>query len=345
MPKISVIIPVYNTEKYLQQCLDSVLAQTLKDIEIICVNDGSTDGSAKILDEYAANDKRIKVVHKKNEGVAKAKNKGLQTATGKFVAFMDSDDMYPDENVLKDLYDAATKHKVNICGGSLYLYTDGKIIPSNETQYVFAEDGIILYKDYQYDYGFTRFIYNREFLQKNDISFPLYCRVEDPPFFIKAMGIAKKFYALKRVVYWYRTSHKIIKWTADMVADSLTGFYDCSRLADKYKYDKLKKIILSRLNTEYWLNIIFPFHRNAKVVKIMKMLAKNYKDSLNPLYYSYNYPAISVIVPVYNAEKYLQQCLDSVVNQTFKDIEIICVNDGSPDNSLAILQCAENCRR
>ena len=94
MVKFSIIIPVYNAAKYLRPCLDSVLAQTERDLECICVDDGSTDGSAAILDEYAAKDARFQVVHKKNEGVAVARNTGLDLAHGEWITWLDADDEY-----------------------------------------------------------------------------------------------------------------------------------------------------------------------------------------------------------------------------------------------------------
>lgn len=100
MPKISVIIPVYNTEKYLSECLDSILSQTFKDIEVICVNDGSSDRSGDVLAEYAAKDDRIKVVTQDNKGPAAARNKGLDMAMGEWICFVDSDDAIPPEALL-----------------------------------------------------------------------------------------------------------------------------------------------------------------------------------------------------------------------------------------------------
>jgi glycosyltransferase involved in cell wall biosynthesis len=93
MPKVSIIIPVYNVEKYLAECLDSAIGQTLRDIEIICVNDGSTDRSPEILDEYAKKDSRIIVIHQKNAGPGYARNVGIDLAKGKYIAFLDSDDV------------------------------------------------------------------------------------------------------------------------------------------------------------------------------------------------------------------------------------------------------------
>lgn len=91
-PKISIIIPVYNVEKYLRRCLDSVLSQTFQDWQAVCVDDGATDTSGKILDEYAACDKRFVVVHKKNGGLSDARNTGLEKASGRYVLYLDSDD-------------------------------------------------------------------------------------------------------------------------------------------------------------------------------------------------------------------------------------------------------------
>ncbi len=92
--EISVIIPVYNSEKYLRQCLDSIVNQTFKDLEIICVNDGSTDSSLQILQEYASKDDRFVVINQENGGAGKARNTGLQSATGKYLSFLDSDDFF-----------------------------------------------------------------------------------------------------------------------------------------------------------------------------------------------------------------------------------------------------------
>ena len=105
--KISVIIPVYNVEKYLAQCLDSVIAQSLREIEIICVNDGSKDGSRDILTAYAEKDKRILVLDKANGGLSSARNAGFNVASGKYILFLDSDDFLYASDVLSALYQKA----------------------------------------------------------------------------------------------------------------------------------------------------------------------------------------------------------------------------------------------
>lgn len=132
MPDISVIIPVYNTEKYLKRCVDSIRTQSFSDIEIILIDDGSTDSSPMICDEYANKDSRIKVVHQKNGGVSNARNHGLSLARGKYIHFSDSDD-FVGQDFYRDLYNLALLYDADVCC-SAYLQEskDGKFI-SNST--------------------------------------------------------------------------------------------------------------------------------------------------------------------------------------------------------------------
>lgn len=111
--QISIIIPVYNVESYLSKCLDSVLCQTYKNIEIICINDGSTDNSLDILNEYALKDNRIKIINQKNSGVSSARNSGLEIAKGDFIRFLDSDDYLP-SNACSELINAALINDADI---------------------------------------------------------------------------------------------------------------------------------------------------------------------------------------------------------------------------------------
>lgn len=113
MYKISVIVPIFNSEKYLHKCLNSILNQTLKDIEIILIDDGSTDNSLEIIQQYSNKHNNIKYKYKKNEGQAIARNLGIEMATGEFITFVDSDD-YIDENMLEKLYENAIQNKSDI---------------------------------------------------------------------------------------------------------------------------------------------------------------------------------------------------------------------------------------
>lgn len=125
MCKVSIVIPVFNNEKYLYQCMDSVLNQTLREIEIICVDDGSTDASSRILDEYAEKDSRIKVIHKENGGLVSARKTGVQLATSDYVGFVDSDD-WIDPDMYEKLYTRAAENNADIVTSGYYqegMYT------------------------------------------------------------------------------------------------------------------------------------------------------------------------------------------------------------------------------
>ena len=132
-PKVSIVVPVYNTERYLKRCMDSVLTQTLQDIEIILVDDGSKGPCALLCDEFAAADARVKVIHKQNGGLGFARNTGMEAATGEYVGFVDSDD-YIDPQMYEILYTAAKKNGADlavsgICfvGGNMFSQTDDRI--------------------------------------------------------------------------------------------------------------------------------------------------------------------------------------------------------------------------
>ena len=112
MPKVSIIVPTYNVEQYLHECMDSIINQTLKDIEIICVDDGSTDNSGKILDEYATRDNRIKVIHKQNGGYGRAMNVGFDNATGEYIGIVEPDD-YVALDMYEELYKKAIENDVD----------------------------------------------------------------------------------------------------------------------------------------------------------------------------------------------------------------------------------------
>lgn len=131
-PKVSVIIPVYNTEKYLRECLDSVVNQTLQDIEIICVDDESTDRSLEILREYQAKDKRITVLKQEKSNAGAARNLGLSIATGEYLSFLDSDDYY-DLAMLEHMYACAKNRNADIvvCNIKVYYEDSGETVPVN----------------------------------------------------------------------------------------------------------------------------------------------------------------------------------------------------------------------
>ncbi len=122
MPKVSIIIPVYNVEKYLRECMESVVNQTLQDIEIVCINDGSTDGSLKILEEYSGRDKRIVLIDKENEGYGVGMNTGIARASGEYIGIVEPDDYVP-LNMYEDLYNVAKESDLDFVKADFYRFT------------------------------------------------------------------------------------------------------------------------------------------------------------------------------------------------------------------------------
>ncbi len=251
-PHISVIVPVYNAEAYLEECLRSIQTQTLRNIEIICINDGSPDNSLSILKKMAEADERIVIISHENRGVSACRNEAMQQARGKYLAFMDSDDLYPANDVLEALFNKAEEHQVLVCGGGFADFSEEKPtlntdFPAEFDGYHFKKEGVIPYADYQFDYGFTRFIYNRQMLLENNIKFPAYTRFEDPPFFVRAMQQAGRFYAISKVTYAYRIMYKPMLLNRQKAEDLFKGIRDNWELALTYNYKKLQEYCYLRI--------------------------------------------------------------------------------------------------
>lgn len=249
---VSVIIPVYNSQNYINECLVSVINQSLTNIEIICIDDGSTDDSLNMLNQLKKKDNRVIVVSQENQGAALARNKGMAIARGEYIAFMDSDDCYPSTNCLSELYSCAKKHNVMICGGKGSIEQNGVICDNNNE--AFDIEGEIKYIDYQGSQNFTFFIYSREMLINNDVFFPNYRQYEDPPFLVKAMIQAGKIYVLNKCVYQYRINHKINIFNKQKIIDVLMGIKDCLILSSE---TKMAKLHINSANTLY--DTYYPF--------------------------------------------------------------------------------------
>lgn len=380
MSKVSIIIPVYNKGDYLANCLDSITAQSLDDIDVVCVDDGSSDNSLDILEEYARRDARFTVLSQPNQGASAARNNGINHASGEYIAFMDADDFYPDCDVLFDLYEAAASNDALVCGGSLYELNGAEIesCPSSEAKqrYIFQEKGYVEYRDCQFDYGFTRFIYKRSFLNDRGIRFSNLCVYEDPLFFVTTMTAAKRFYALPRPSYIYRVECKSRAWTNDSVRDLASALCQEEHLAVADGLAHLVQMHLERLHYSY-LPAFFAIKekldtdsseallalREAIPQSIDSELAKPVLDGLaalaevirvyrqiptlsdqnpreRPRSGQNTDPSVSIIIPFYNSEEYLEESIASAASQTYESLDIILVDDGSPDNSIDIAQHA-----
>ena len=170
-PKVSILVPVYNVEKYLRECLDSIVNQTLQDIQIICLNDGSTDHSLEIIEEYAKNDRRITIVDKKNSGYGDSMNLGLNRANGEYIGIVESDD-YIELDAFERLYNLAKKHNADVARGNYYHYKEGKntkysyVDPHDTNRLIDPERRIWIF--YQAPAIWSA-IYKRSFINENKI--------------------------------------------------------------------------------------------------------------------------------------------------------------------------------
>lgn len=208
MVKVSVIVPVYNVEIYLADCLDSVLQQTLKDIEIICINDGSTDKSPEILAEYARKDSRIIIISQENKGLGSARNRGLEVATGEYVAFLDSDD-WVDKDYYEKLYNTAVKYGAEIaCSGYKRCSEKEERIWlkfKNERIYTKAEDKYRVVKMPKSCYVWNK-IYKLSLLKMKNLFFTCVF-VEDVMFSHQALFFLPKMVTVPDTYYNYRKNN------------------------------------------------------------------------------------------------------------------------------------------
>lgn len=216
MPRVSVVVPVYNIKPHLEQCLDSIIAQSLRDIEIICVDDGSTDGSHHILHDYAQKDNRLSVATQINSGPGIARNTGLDVATGEFVIFLDSDDYFEAEFLEKmaaKLDD--TGADVAICQAVEFDTTSGKKYPSEwmlKKEYLpgetFSPTEINKYL-FQFTYGMAwDKMYRREWLVSTGIRYPALRNSEDLAFVFPTLLAARRITILPQIFIYHRVNRE-----------------------------------------------------------------------------------------------------------------------------------------
>ena len=216
MVKVSIIIPVYNTEKYLNECLDSVVNQTLDDIEIICINDGSTDNSLNILESYAKKDNRIKIITQKNSGQGCARNKGLSTAKGDYIYFIDSDDTILPET-LNECYNLAVKNNLDFLMFQLINYDEDRDKYYKDGHYdmpavaKFVKNNVFSYNDlneliFRVAVSPANKLYNKDFLDRIDVKFPEDIIFEDNIFFWNVFFNAKRILFVPKH-YYIRRRH------------------------------------------------------------------------------------------------------------------------------------------
>ena len=241
---ISVIVPVYNVEKYLQECLEKIINQTYKNLEIIVLDDGSTDKSPEICDSYEKKDSRIKVIHKKNEGLGITRNRGLSNARGKYVCFIDSDD-FPDVNMIEKLYFSLKQNKADTCYcGYFEYYSNITYIEHMLNVHVNSYEGQEIMdsfllrmigtepfekKDFEFSMSVWHALYSLDMIKEYNICFPSERKYisEDIIFDIDYLSKSQKVCFVKDALYYYRCNN----------FNSLT-----QKIAEK-EFEKIKALI------------------------------------------------------------------------------------------------------
>jgi len=256
-PKVSIIVAVYNVEDYLPQCLDSLLKQTLKDIEIICVNDASTDNSLKILRQYADMDNRIRIIsHSENKGLGASRNTGIDAARTDYIGFIDSDD-YVDEEMFYVLYNEITKINVDLawCDFTRFIVEDGIDKTSNLPRGLFTILEVLTNtKFYPSILSVCNKLYRKELLV--DIKFPNGYS-EDQKFNAEYFLKTEKISVIDKVCYFYRIREGSISKPKELNKKDWEDYlnaYDTfiSILSQKFSISTLKPQIILRVSGVFW---------------------------------------------------------------------------------------------
>ena len=340
---ISIIVPIYNTEKYLHQCLDSILNQTYTNFEVLLVNDGSTDSSGIICQEYVENDSRFRYFEKNNGGVASARNLGLERSGGAYITFIDSDD-WVEPNYLDVLYTALKENDTDV---------------AISTYKRFAQDGVFYLRSYsreddeflnlgtrsrdsfleilprlgELDHSF--YSISSKLIKRKIIGNLLFDEqvsyAEDLNFFFHLyLGVESVVY-VRDYTYIYRThdastSQNVNELKALQELEIYKSMFqqiDRMGLPTFYYFKRMENVVTYRISG-------FP---TSKAIREYESFVSEVRERV-----TYQQPLISLIVPIYNVENYLRMCLDSIANQTYSNIEVLLVNDGSPDGSGVICQ-------
>ncbi|MCD7830078.1 MAG: glycosyltransferase, partial [Clostridiales bacterium] len=394
---VSVILPVYNVERYLRQSLDSILDQTLTDFELICINDGSTDGSRAILEEYAQKDARITVLDQENHGLGAARNRGLAVAQGEYVIFLDSDDFFAPE-LLERTTLAAREQNADIVLFGGVRYNDATQKVTQERQ--FLRRDLLPRKSVfsRTDVPNTLFtlttptvwckLYARRFLLETELQFQTLPNAEDIYFSFSSMAMAERITAVDADLISYRMNrpHSLEqdKHTSPLCfLEALRALYQellqrglFEQLQTSFRAfglsttlynlksvrtDEARLQILEALDCEPYcqlplqevpgiddgntmihrsslqLSAARDWYHQSERFSLLSQQDDGEEYRITPPSEQENIQ-VSVIVPVYNTAPWLDEALSSIANQTLREIEIICINDGSTDESLEILE-------
>ena len=266
--QFSVILPVYNVEKYLAACVDSILAQTFTDFEVILVDDGTKDSSGKICDEYAARDERVKVIHKENGGQASARNAGFDAASGECVVFIDSDDFLVSDSFLQDLFD-----KFKESGADIVLYKHAKYFDAlTACTYSFAfADGIddndellleLVKRDAYYGMAWSK-SFKRRIATENNVKFDTSLSCEDMDWYFALVSSSEKMAAIDKTYIAYRQREGSVTATIKLknLVDFILTLENWSKRLTTADMSEKKKAALMGAMAKYYANLLITYAR------------------------------------------------------------------------------------
>lgn len=307
---ISIIIPIYNCKEYLEYCIKSVLCQTLKELEIICVDDGSVDNSMEIVQRIQRVDNRIILKHQENQGAGAARNAALKIAKGKYVIFLDADDYYKEENALELMVRACERKSVLVCASRKKCLK----YDCEETVELFPKEltgKVLEYKDYQMDFYYQNYLIQRELLIKNNIYFPLYRRYQDPPFFVKTLFAAKKFTVIDTCLYCYRMSDVIAKFNTQKTIDMLKGIVDNLTFAKQHDLSILFCDTAGRLETDSGIVKIIYENISMEALELVELLVQANRI-IREQYQKPDYIIKPLRLLLFNIKQYVKSLIDRI---------------------------------
>lgn len=280
--KVSVIIPVYNVEKYIEECLESVVNQTLKEIEIIIVNDGTKDNSMKRIERFLS-DKRIIIINKGNGGLSSARNAGLEIARGEYISFVDSDD-FIEENMLKELYNGSEKADIVFSNVMLYDEITKKIKKRMKLNYKLSKENKGFYFWRYMGTEVWNKIYKRDFLKKENIKFVENILYEDIPFGLYSLFLASKVKYINKYHYYYRINRENSIMNMEHKKEKLyisigKILEEISKLKNRIKNNKFIELRL-----DIWQFYYFNDKRKITGKKIENYEIKNFEQKIKEKY-------------------------------------------------------------
>ena len=275
---VSIIVPVYNVEKFLEKSLKSIQEQTLNNIEIVYVDDGSTDSSCKIIEEHMEKDSRIRLFYQKHAGPGTARNKGILCSRGEYIAFLDADDYYYEKNALEVMYKEACNNKANLCSSYRMLYSQsGTITVGKNFNYKKPTEAVFVdYREVLNNTGFTNYLYRREFLLDNKIFFPVAVNYEDHPFLANAISTSRTILRTPVILYCAVRGYKTRYYDANAVGEVLDGIYYSLKIAIRCHWDNLYRHIIKQLNEGYYRHIVLNLTVN-NIEKLIRLVKHNYE--------------------------------------------------------------------